>query len=392
MTAYRSIHRWMLPIALLLIVTIGFAGSGIAAEATTSLNAFGAAVIHNKNMAAGKQSAIDDALVAAVGGTVMEMLTRETVVRRFQVINEKILNAPDTYVRNYRVVSEAVSGSTVRVLVQVDVATGRLGSDLSRLGLAMADTVLPRVLFMVAEKNVDDADLIDWWGAERRSSRTVSEGALADAFKADGFGVVDVPDPAMPLGIGEPAADADLLALAGRLGADVLVVGTGTATQTPGGDHPNAEAEVRVRALNVRSGAPMGKSQGRSPAADPAAQRAGRQALSNAASAAADDLIGQVLAAWQQDQDRHARIELVVDGTSGQIASFVRLRTAISSLPGVKDLKMVKMSGDQAVMAVRYAGTPRSLADALLLETFNGFGIEIDEVTDGAVHVRLVQP
>jgi len=80
---------------------------------------------------------------------------------------------------------------------------------------------------------------------------------------------------------------------------------------------------------------------------------------------------------------------VVVEGTGGKIASFVRLRTAMASLSGVKELAMTEMSPDGAVMSVDYQGNTRSLADALLQQTFDGFGIDIVEVTADTVRVRL---
>ena len=41
-------------------------------------------------------------------------------------------------------------------------------------------------------------------------------------------------------------------------------------------------------------------------------------------------------------------------------------------------------------MTVSYQGSARSLADALLLKTFSGFGIDIFEVTPEAIRIRLV--
>ena len=81
---------------------------------------------------------------------------------------------------------------------------------------------------------------------------------------------------------------------------------------------------------------------------------------------------------------------MVVEGTGGQIASLVRLRTAIASLSGVNELKLKEMSVDRAAMDVNYQGNSRSLADALLLKTFNGFGIDIFEVTPEVIRIRLV--
>ena len=116
----------------------------------------------------------------------------------------------------------------------------------------------------------------------------------------------------------------------------------------------------------------------------------GREALSGAGAAAGDAMAHQIMVAWQQEQDRSAAIQVEVEGTGGHIASFVRLRTAIATLSGVKDLKMREMSSDTAVMAVSYQGTARSLADALLLKTFEGFGLDIYEVTAEVVRIRLV--
>ena len=41
-------------------------------------------------------------------------------------------------------------------------------------------------------------------------------------------------------------------------------------------------------------------------------------------------------------------------------------------------------------MTVNYQGSSRSLADALLLKTFSGFGIDIFEVTPEAIGIRLI--
>lgn len=83
------------------------------------------------------------------------------------------------------------------------------------------------------------------------------------------------------------------------------------------------------------------------------------------------------------------RFMVIVEGTGGHIASFVRLRKTITSLSGVKELSMKEMSADQAIMSVNYQGNTRSLADALLMETFTGFNIDIVEVTPERVRIHL---
>lgn len=394
MSDRNTIKIWLQRICLLILLVSTYTSSyGADSRVVKQLNVLGSAVIHQKNLADGKQNAVNDALVAAVGQVVMEMLTGETVVRRFQQINDNILAKRDNYIQNYRVLTESVSGNTVRTLVQVDIAVDRVSRDLSRLGLALAGAVYPRILFMVAERNVTDADFTYWWGDRLLRSRTISEGSLAATLQATGFEIIDPPDMSSPLSLPVNAPEADMVALARRLGADVLVTGYGTAAAAPntmGGAINAYEAFLEARAFDVQTGQPIGRTRQKSVVSGQDEVAGGREALSGAGVLAGDDLARQIMAVWQQAQDRSAIIEVAVEGTGGHIASFVRLRTAISSLSGVNDLKMKEMTADRADMAVTYQGSARSLADALLLKTFSGFGIDIFEVTSETVRIRLV--
>jgi hypothetical protein len=389
---YRS-KRYITSIVFLTLLMIG-ATHGISAENTSvrQLNVLGTSVIYNKNLADGRQNAVDDALAAAVGRVAMEMLTNETVVRRFQLINDNILSRRDTYVQNYRVLTESISGNTVRVLVQVDVAADRLSRELSNLGLALAGAVSPRIAFMIAEKNVTN-DYTFWWGRHAQSDRTISEIAMAAKLEEAGFEIIPAPALDGPLNLAMNLSQADMLTLGNKLGADIVVFGTGMArpaTNTMAGSIQAFQAEVGVEAFNVQTGQSMGLTRQKAVVSAQDTLAGGREALTNAGVLAGEALARQVMAAWRQSQEGSAVIDVRVEGTSGQIASFVKLRTAISSLSGVKELKMKEMAADQAIMAVNYQGTARSLADALLLKTFSGFGVDIYDVTPQAISIRLI--
>ncbi len=394
MSDHSTTKKWIKAIGLMVVLALAATSShGKGSRVVKQLNVLGTAVIHGKSLVDGRQNAVNDALVAAVGQVVVEMLTRETVVRRFKQINDSILSQQDKYVLNYRVLTESVSGKTIRALVQVDIAADRVGRDLSRLGLAKAGTVYPRILFMLAERNGADAPFSYWWGDSRLKQRTISEGAMAATLQAAGYEIIDPPDLQAPLGLPVNAPEKQMVALAARLGADVLVTGSGTAaaaSNTMGGAVAAFEAVVEARAFNVRTGQPIGRTRQKSVVSGQDAFLGGREALSAAGALAGDAMATQIMAAWQQEQDRSAAIEVVVEGTGGHIASFVRLRTAIATLSGVKELKMQEMSADRAAMAVNYQGSSRSLADALLLKTFTGFGIDIYEVTAETIRIRLV--
>ena len=183
MLNHDPIKKWTKAIGLMLIMALaGTSSYGQEKRVVRQLNVLGTAVVYQKNLVDGRQNAVNDALVAAVGQVVVDMLTGETVVRRFKLINDRVLAQQDKYVQNYRVLTESVSGNSIRVLVQVEIAADRVSRDLSRLGVALAGAVYPSILFMVAEKNVNDADFSYWWGDRRLHGRTIGEGAMAQTF------------------------------------------------------------------------------------------------------------------------------------------------------------------------------------------------------------------
>lgn len=395
MSKRYCVNRWICAM-LVLIGLLVAATNGFSAEPTTvkQVNVLGTSAIHKNNLANARKNAVNDALAAAVGRVVMEMLTEETVVRRFQLINENIFNQDDRYIQNYRVLTESISGPTIRTLVQVDVAAERLSRDISQLGLALSGAVYPRVLFMIAEKNVTDGDYRYWWGQQKRTGRTVGGNAMATSLQDAGFEIVEPPALTEALGLEATLSQANMLALGTKLGADVIVSGTGTATaatNTMGGTIQTFQAVVDVQAVDVQTGQSMGRSHQQAAVSAQDASLGGREALANAGALAGNNLARQVMAAWQKSQDGSTVIDVVVDGTSGQIASFVKLRTAITTLSGVKELKMKEMATDHALIGVNYQGTARSMADALLLKTFSGFGIDIYEVTPQAIRIRLIK-
>lgn len=394
MFSHEALKIWIRGIGLVLVLVLaGTSSYGQEKRVVKQLNVLGTAAIRKDNLVNSRQNAVNDALVAAVGQVVLEMLTGETVVRRFKIINDSILTQQNNYVLNYRVLTESVTGSTIRALVQVDIAVDRVSRDLKRLGLAMAGAVYPRILFMLSEKNVTDADVTYWWGDSRMLRKAICEGAMAETLKATGFEIVDPPELNTPLGLPAAVSQEQIVTLGTRLGVDVVIAGSGTAAAAPntmGASITAFEALVQVRAYNVRSGKQIGRTSQKSVVSGQDAFSAGREALSGAGALAADAMARQIMVAWQQEQDRSAVIQVEVEKTGGHIASFVRLRTAIATLSGVKELKMQEMSADRAAMAVNYQGSTRSLADALLLKTFTGFGIDIYEVTSETIHIRLV--
>lgn len=87
--------------------------------------------------------------------------------------------------------------------------------------------------------------------------------------------------------------------------------------------------------------------------------------------------------------DGPAVIEVVVAGTRN-LKHFIQFRQALGGLAGVAALSTREMTADRTTLVVTYQGRARELADALMMNTFDAFGVRIYEVSDYNLQVELI--
>jgi hypothetical protein len=80
---------------------------------------------------------------------------------------------------------------------------------------------------------------------------------------------------------------------------------------------------------------------------------------------------------------------VIVEGTR-DLSKFVIFRAELNEIPGVDSLQTSEMKADEATIIVNFQGNAKELADALMLKTFESFGINIYEVSQSHLRVRLV--
>ena len=90
-----------------------------------------------------------------------------------------------------------------------------------------------------------------------------------------------------------------------------------------------------------------------------------------------------------QALDGPAVIEVVVAGTRN-LKHFIQFRQALGGLAGVAALSTREMTADRTTLEVTYQGRARELADALMMNTFDAFGVRIYEVSDYNLQVELI--
>ncbi len=82
-------------------------------------------------------------------------------------------------------------------------------------------------------------------------------------------------------------------------------------------------------------------------------------------------------------------IEIHVEGAA-QLKNYSTFRSALNKIEGVKSVQIKEMKANKATLIVDYQQDAIQLADSLILIAFEGFGINIPEVSHNNIKIILV--
>lgn len=294
--------------ALTLAVLIFMAAAGVSyADDTpevTTVNSTGYAVVTGGNSLVARDAAINDALRKAVEQSVGLLVSSETMVQDYQVLNDNVYTKTQGYVRNYTIVREGQLLDTYQVTVNAVVAMGVIKNDLDVLGLLMTKAEKPRVLFLITEKGLGlDSDTMRVIGNDE-ADIPAAESSMKEVFLSKGFHVVDIsasPD----IGDGGQSSSGlsrDKARKIGRaLSAELVVKGKSVVTQgmkLPGSDVGSFMADISADVIRVDDGTVLASAKGHGVARNISSASGGADASGRAASDLAAKLVEQIIAKW----------------------------------------------------------------------------------------------
>jgi len=356
--------------------------------------------VHGGNIQSAREAAIKEGLVTAVVRMTQEILKVEALVDNFPRVNELVYEQTDKYIQDYKVLTETPSGSgkIYRVVVQATVAGKKIAKQLSGEGILQVQTKLPSVLFLIAEQNIKELLPQFWWGAGMEGFLSVSEQAAAEVFQARGYTViahhgvqlqqfVDWASDAQ-----SDLTDEQALELATHLKADIVVVGTSAvsdSTNIMGYETKSFKGIFQARAIHNDTGEEMTAINQDAVTTNVDEYEGGLAALSDAGSTAGEVLAQQLATQWRKLLEKPSEVEIAVEGTS-KLAHFVKFRKALSSIAGVEGIRVKEIKPNEATLIIDYKGKAEDLASALMLKTFDTFGIDIYEITQDNLGIALV--
>ena len=129
---------------ILLLAFLAWAAGGMAeaqkGEDSRTLVVFGSAPVQGSNVTGARDAAIAGGLMQAVALTAMGILSPEGFAENFKKLNEQLLDRPDAYIQDFKVLSETVIAKQHRVVVQATVNAKLIADRLAGAGIAGGKT------------------------------------------------------------------------------------------------------------------------------------------------------------------------------------------------------------------------------------------------------------
>ena len=387
-TNYRIIR--FAAMALLLGWLISSPAVAQKASAPQTMAVMGSSSVVKDKVDWARERAIASSLVSALERATASQLPMDSMIQNFHRINESILSKPDDFIEGYKVLTESRVANIYRVIVQATVSTQRLKQQLAAMGIMVGSKPMPRLLVIMTEQNKVDSMPSTGW------NRTSAEAAMLASLTSNGFTLID---PANYENNAEfskisatPVIDAmEAIQLGTAHKADVVVIGSAIADYAPntmGGDIKSFNAEITLQAFRTESGEEITTITQNAVSAHADEAEGVRIALDHSGRMVGEALSNRILETWGAEKPP-AEIRITVEGTRN-LANFVLFRRTLSQIPGVNELQTREMKADEASLVVDFDGSEKDLADALLLKTFDAFGINISEVSSGFLRIELI--
>ncbi len=371
--------------------SIAAKGSDVVTSVTT-----GKRKIISHNIQKAKQGAVSDALGVAVQKAFATLVSSQTFASNLEFFYNRVLSRTSDYIITYRVLGGVENRGAYLVAVESKVDTRLLVKKLTAARIINAKKDKPAVLFFVAEKTPLNPRPEYWWGNTAARYKSFAEKIIIEKMLQDRFVVIgsDVrPDPSF-YNITFNAID-DLSAarkLGRKMKADMIVFGTAGASEAINrmGEEKAFNTEIKLDAYNLETGEKAVSSQVQAVAKSKMDQEGIIQSIEKAAVLSARDLSQKMEAYWSKNLRKENVFDVKLEGDDF-LPRYIALKQRFRQMAGIENMQPKEVGSNHAVLEMFYKGKSFQFADAIMLKTFDSFGLEILDVTNRLVVIRFIE-
>ena len=353
--------------------------------------------IINHNLQQAKQNAVSEALRAAVQNAFAKVVSKQALASNLDFFYNQVLSNSSDYIVTYQVLGGIENKGHYLVGVESKVDILKLEKTLTDARIINANKDKPVILFFIAEKTPSDLLPKYWWGKNPIPYQSLTEKIIIDKMLQDRFIITgndrERPDPSFYNitfdSIYDVAAAKDL---GKKMDADMIVFGKAVSAEATNimGQEKTFNAQINLDGYTLETGEKVVTSQVQAVAKSDMDIEGNIQALFKAANLSAADLSEKMDVYWTRYLRKEHSFDVTIKGENF-LPRFIALKQEFQQMPGIENMQPKEMGSNYAVMQIFYKGQSSQFADAVMLKTFDSFGLEFSDITDNFVTITFIE-
>ena len=398
----RVMHRMgmiYVKIIFFVLLVIFLSTHDIYAASTKPVEAEGFATITGGRKDLAREDALSNAFRRAVEQTVGVLVESETLVRNFELLNDRVYSKSTGYIKRYTISDERIEGDTFRIKIKAIVSSVKLEKDLDNIGLLMKKMGKPRIMLLISEQSADHDKPSYWWGGEGGFNLGVAENVIMSKFMEKGFNFVDhqvilarlKEDNRLTNNISVNLNNDTALKLATMGEAEVVIVGQAIAkagVTVAGTNIRSCQATVSVRAVNADNSALLATFTTNAVVANINPITGGAEALKKASIEISEKLMSQILTKWTKQASGLKTVRLIVSGLSFEdVKTFKELlKNRIDEIEEIYDRSF---KDSVAVLDIEVTNNAKEVAEELSEIKFKGGSLRVTSLTSNVIKLTV---
>ena len=363
---------------------MGGTGSEIVrAEGLAEVREAGLADAYDKAEEAAKTKAIEKAL-----GTIIDA---RIIGSSGVILEENIFQKKQGYIRKSEIISKREEDGIAYVTIKAEVGMQKLKDDVMGLDIMQHRMNMPKTIIIVQEESLG-----------KKAKQSASYGVMIKKFKEKKFTIISPAQISKSykknmknLGSLMDSDENAFISVAGKIGidvnADIVIVGKGSSQKAgkimEGSKLNSYQADVDFKVVNIGDGRILANSSKHGAYPHISDQTGSIEAIKKAAGLAADDLIEQIVAAWEDVLNNGNLITLYTTGlTLTEEIKFEKLLKAYYR--EVRAVYTKQRKGKTSVFSVKFLGSPRDLANALVTKKTFPYKVDVLKYDFGEVSIK----
>ncbi|MBT3486597.1 MAG: hypothetical protein HOG03_14280 [Desulfobacula sp.] len=353
--------------------------------------------ITSQNLQQAKQNAVYEALKVAVQNAFAKIVSKQVFASNLDFFYSQVLPHASDYIITYQVLGGIENKGYYLVGVESKVDIHKLEKTLTDARILNANKDKPVILFFIVEKTPSDLLPKYWWGKNPIPYQPLAETIIIEQLIQDRFIITGNdsvrPDPSFYNITFNSIYDvAAAKGLGKKMDADMIVFGKAVSEEAINrmGEEKTFNSQIDLEGYNLETGEKVVTSQVQAVVKSDMENEGNIQALIKAASLSAQDLSKQLNEYWTGYLRKEHAFDVTIKGKNF-LPRFIALKQQFKQMSGIENMQPKELGTDYAVMEIFYKGKSSQFADAVMLKTFDSFGLEFSDITDTLVTIKFIE-